>query len=358
MKPFFPALVIACLSGALAGCDRGNDAKPNAAPQPSPMSVKVTHPHRGEISRWIALPAEIRPLQQATLYAKTAGYLKSIAVDKGDHVKAGDVIAEIESPELLADVVKLKAELAVTEITLKRATDAQKKAPDLVVPQTVDDARAKFEIAQGNFRRNETLLSYMKIIAPFSGVVTRRWVDAGAFIPSATSGSVAQSAAVLTLMDFNSVRIEVAVPEPEVPFIKTDLPVKLNVDELPGRAFSGKVTRLAYALDDATKTMMTEIELANADQQLRPGMFATVKIAVQTKADALLIPADALVTEKTKTSVFKIADGKAKKVAVKVGFNDGASVEILEGAGVDEPLILVGKQTLNDGQAVQIVEGK
>ena len=210
----------------ICGCgDTRSSPETGKVRPPAATAVHVIQPKRGEISRWVSLPGNVHAFQQATLYAKTAGYLKSIAVDKGDRVKAGDVLAEIESPELLADEAKLKAELAVTEITLKRATDAQQKAPDLVVPQTIDDARGKFEIAQGNFRRNETLLGYTKIVAPFSGVITRRWVDAGAFIPSATSGSVAQSAAVVMLMDFNSVRIEVAVPEPEVPSIKNELSV-------------------------------------------------------------------------------------------------------------------------------------
>ena len=132
----------------------------------------------------------------------------------------------------------------------------------------------------------------------------------------------------------------------------------MTVDELPGRAFEGRVTRYAYALDDATKTMLTEIELANPKGELRPGMFATVKLVVERKSDALLVPLDALVVEKAKNSVFTVGDGKAKKVPVKVGFNDGVSAEIVEGINPGEPVILVGKQTLNDGQAVNAAEGR
>jgi membrane fusion protein, multidrug efflux system len=125
---------------------------------------------------------------------------------------------------------------------------------------------------------------------------------------------------------------------------------------MPGKMFEGKVTRFSYALDDATKTMITEVELPNPQRELRPGMFATARMAVQTKANALVVPTDAVLVEKQKTSVFKVVDGKAKKVAVKVGFNDGTSVEILEGVNADDPIILVGKLPLNDGQAVQVTE--
>ena len=341
----------------LCGCSgsTGDVKEKEAVPV---ASVQMIHPRRGEIARSITLPANIRPYQQATLYAKVAGYLKSIAVDKGDAVKAGETLAEVEVPELLADQARWRAEVEVAKVDYERVGQAQKKAPDLVMPQSVDNARGKYEIALANLKRNETLLGYAKIVAPFSGVVTRRWVDPGALIPAATSSSAPQNAAVVTLMDFSKVRIDAAIPELEVPLIKNDLPVKITVEELPGKTFAGKITRFAYALDDATKTMGAEIEIANPDAELRPGMFATVKIAVQTRSEALLIPADALVTEKMKTSVFTVAGGKAKKVPVKIGFSDGVSVEVVEGLVGDEPVILAGKTALNDGQPVNATEGK
>src|SRR3989442_459143 len=337
----------------LCGCDRSSSStRPANVSSSAPANVQVVRPHIGEITRSITLPAEIKAYQQATLYAKVAGYLKTIPVDKGDEVKAGALLAEIEVPELLADLSKYKAEVEVAEIDYERVSEAQKKASDLVVPQTVDNAKGKLDVAKANLERNETLLGFTKITAPFSGTVVRRMVDPGAFIPSATSGSAAQNAAIVTVMDFSKVRVQVAVPEPEVPFVAKDSPVKVTVDELPGRAFEGRVTRYAYALDDATKTMLTEIELANPKGELRPGMFATVKLVVERKSDALLVPLDALVVEKTKNSVFTVGDGKAKKVSVKVGFNDGVSAEIVEGINPGEPVILVGKQTLIEGQAV------
>src|SRR5438477_2406002 len=337
------ALVLALLSG----CWRS---------QPGIAAVKclTAQPKRGPVARKISRPAYIAPYQQATLYAKVAGYLKSISVDKGDVVKQGDLLAEIEVPELLADRAKFAAEVQVAEIDYKRVQNAQKKAPDLVVPQTVDDAKGKFDVARANQERNETLLSFTKITAPFSGVITKRLVDPGAFIPAATSGSAAQTAALLTVMDFDTVRVQVAIPEPEVPFIKEGLPVTVTLAELKGKKFDASVTRYSHALDDSTKTMLAEIEIANEKHELRPGMYATAVISVEQKDNALLIPADALVIEKARSSVFTVVDNKAKKLPVKVGFTDEHSVEILDGLPPDKPVITVGKQNLNDGQPVNV----
>src|SRR5260221_127415 len=226
----------------LSGCGRG-DAAVTAAPQTEPpIEVKTVHPFRGEILRGITLPGEIKPYQQATLYAKVTGYLKTIAVDKGDQVKEGALLAEIEVPELLADFAKSKAEVAVAEIDYQRVGDAQKKAPDLVVPLSVDTAKGKYEVAKANLERAQTLLAFTRIVAPFSGTITRRTVDVGAFIPAATAGSP-QSAAILTLSDFNTVRLQVAVPEMEAALIAKGEPVKLTVDGLPGRSFEGTISR-------------------------------------------------------------------------------------------------------------------
>jgi membrane fusion protein (multidrug efflux system) len=349
--------LVVCLPGTLCGCHRSSSSQKSAS-GPEPLNVHVTHSRKGEITRSVTLPAEIKAYQQATLYAKVGGYLKSITVDKGDDVKEGALLAEIEVPELLADLAKYKAEVEVAEIDYRRVNDAQRRAPDLVVPQTADNAKGKLDIARANLARAETLLGFARITAPFSGVVTRRWVDPGAFIPAATSGSAAQSAALLALMDLDKVRVQVAVPEAEVPFIKNGLPVKVMIEELAGRIYEGTMTRFAVALDEATKTMLSEIEIQNPRRELRPGMFAEVKIMVEHKSDALLVPVEAVVVEKAGNSVYAVAGGEARKVAVKTGFNDGVSVEVLDELKPDAPVILVGKQTLTDGQRVNVVEVK
>ena len=342
--------------GLLCGCDRPAAEVPQAAPPPA--SVQIVHPTRGSIIRSITLPGEIKPYQAATLYAKVTGYLKTITVDKGDSVKEGALLAEIEAPELLADLARYKAEVEVAELDYKHLSEAQKKAPDLVVPLSVDTAKGKSEIARANLDRATTLLQFTKITAPFSGVVTKRMVDPGAFIPAATAGSGAQNAALLTLMDFGTVRLQAAVPEAEAPLVAKGQPVKLTVEGFPGRAFEGSITRFSYALDEATKTMLAEIELPNPKLELRPGMYATVKIGIERKEDALLVPAEAVVREKANAFVFTVVDQKAKKMPVKIGFSDGTNVEILSGLNADQSVILLGTRTFADGQPVTVKEAR
>ena len=340
-----------------------NGCKPSSAgstqPPAAPVAVKTAVPHRGEIARTITLPTfRVLAYQEATLYSKVSGYLKTMNVDKGDSVTQGQPLAEIEVPELLADEIQFKSETAIAQTNYQRMADARKKSPDLIVPQTVDDLRGQWEVAQAKLQRTQTLLKFTHLTAPFSGIITARFVDPGAYIPAATTGNPGQSVALATLMDFSRVRVQVFVPEPEVPFIHNGVPVKLTVEELPSKSFAGSVTRFAYALDQATKTMLTEIELPNPGGELRPGMYASAQIEVERKKDILLLPASAVSIEKTGSFIFLISDGKVKKTAVHTGFNDGTNIEITDSLKSDQPVAVIGKQTLNDGQLVTISEDK
>ena len=339
------------------GCGRPEAAAqaPAAAPAP-PVKVTAARARMGPVSRAITLPGSIKPGRQAVLYAKVSGYLKTIRVDRGDPVKAGDLIAEIEVPEMSADLVKQRVEVQVAELAWRRLKEAQTRAPNLVMPQTVDDAKGRYDIAVANLSRTETLLSYARIVAPFDGVVTRRHVDPGAFIPAATSGSVAQSAAVVTIMDISRVRVEVPIPEQEAPVIRTGIECVLSLDEWPGHTFVGTLTRFGYALDESTRTMMTEIELPNPKRELRPGMYGSVRLTLERKKDALTVPIEALVIDKTRAFVFTVASDKAKRLTVKVGFKDATSAEILEGVTLDQVVLLAAKVPLTDGQAVAVSE--
>lgn len=353
ITPYLTSILAAATLPILGGgCNRpAADATTTKAPE-TPVVVKKTAPVKDEITRQITLPAEIRPYQQATLYAKVAGYVKTISVDKGDEVKQGTVLAELEVPELIAEASKYKAEVELAELEFKRVGDAQKKAPDLVTPLSVDTAKSRWQVAKANLERAETLLAFTRITAPFNGIVTRRMVDPGAFIPAATSGTP-QTAAIVTVSDFHTVRVQIAVPELEASLVKKDQPVKLTVEGLPGRAFTGKITRFSYSLDEAAKTMLAEVELPNPNLELRPGMYGTAQIGIERKNEALLLPIEAVVAEKANRFVFIPTDSRAKKKLVKTGFTDGKNIEVLEGLRVEDTVIL-SPRPLTDGQAIKM----
>jgi len=220
------------------------------------------------------------------------------------------------------------------------------------VPATVATLRGQWEVAQAKLQRTQTLLQYARIAAPFSGVVTARFVDPGAFIPAATTGSTPQTAAILTVMDVSRVRVQVFTPEAEAQFIQRGTLVLVTVEGSPVKTFKGSVTRFSYALDEATKTMLTEIELPNPSGDLRPGMYASVQLEMERKHNALLLPVKALLMEKAGVSVFTVADSKARKTPVQIGFNDGTNAEIVVGVNADQPVILLNGQTLNNDQPV------
>jgi len=218
------------------------------------------------------------------------------------------------------------------------------------VPLTVDQARGRMEIARASLEQSETMLRYATIIAPFSGVVTQRFVDPGALIQAGASSG----APMLTIMDFGTVRLQIAVPELEASRVAVGQPVEVSTEGLPGRKFEGRITRFSYALDPATRTMLAEARMPNPQLLLRPGMLVTARIGIEKRERANLVPVDAVVMEKTNAFVFLLKEGKAVKQPVKVGFREGANAEILEGVAADDQVILAGGRPLSDGQVVQV----
>lgn len=231
----------------------------------------------------IVLPAEVVAYQSALITAKVAGYLKRIAVDKGDKVRTGELIAELEVPELLADQIRDRAQVDVARRMYDRMKQAVKAAPDLVTPDALDSARGQLEIAQAELDRVQALLAYARVTAPFTGTITARYVDPGAFIP-VPSGSNQRSAGIVSLMDFSRIRIQMWVPEGAAHRIRPGCPAAFTVAALSGRRITAKVTRVSYALERKAHTMLAEIDMANPDGVLQPGMYLSVQLTPRQEA--------------------------------------------------------------------------
>jgi RND family efflux transporter MFP subunit len=228
------------------------------------------------INDTITLPAQVIAYQQATIYAKVAGYLMNITIDKGDKVRKNQLIADIEVPELMADREQFRAEAEVAGRIYDRLRIAMGKAPDLVVPTTVDDAYGRWKVAQAKLVRTEMLLSYAHLVAPFSGTVTARFVDPGAFIPLAINGKD-NGGAVITLMDLDHIRIQAYVPAEYASRVMPGCPVEI---ELPNFVLHDKITRISYALDPTTQTMLAEVDRTNTNAMLHPNMYLMMKITL------------------------------------------------------------------------------
>ena len=351
-------LLLALAACILTFCGCAEEASSaTAKPVEKPVEVNGVHPHRGEVSRFINLPGEVRPLYEVTLFAKVDGYLDKLTVDKGDSVKAGDLIADIDVPELRANLVKYKAELELAQAEFKQMSEAS-AADSEAAKNRLAIASGKLAVAKGNVQYTESMLKYARVVAPFDGIITKRYVDPGAYIPVPNAASTPEAAAIVNLTNFKTVRLQVAVPETEATRVKIGQPIRWTADDFPGERFDGTVTRAYWALDKATKTMLTETQMANPGMKLQPGMLVNARVGIEKKSDALLLPAEALVKEKTNSFIFIFNDGKIKKAPVEVGFNDGTNVEIISGVKPADLAIVPGQQTLRDGQLVKVMEEK
>ena len=189
----------------------------------SALELPTTKPTNGTIHRWVSLPATLAPWQQATLHAKVTGYIAKISVDKGDAVKAGQVLATLEVPELEADIAKAKAEVKAAEIEVKRLHEARAKSPDLVLPQAVDDAEAKLAIAKAGLERGETQIQFATLKAPFDGIITSRFADPGSL-------ATANTTKLLEVTDLSTLRLQIPVTELETGLVTVGKPVKAQID--------------------------------------------------------------------------------------------------------------------------------
>ncbi len=321
-----------------------------------PVAVTAVRPSRGAVTRYATLPGTLRANQQVTVQARVAGFVKSIGVDRGDRVTAGQTLAEIEVPELIAERTRLLAEVRVAEAEAQRLTTARQRSPDLVTPQSVDAATGRRDVARAELEKVETLLRYANLTAPFAGVITARMVDPGAFVPAGAAGSGAS--AVVTLADTSVLRAQVPVPEAEAVLVRPGQPVRVVVDGLAGDPVRAVVSRHSGALDETTRTLVVEADLPNADGRLRPGMYASVRIGLEEHASALLVPTDAVALEKAQAFVFRVDGGRCRKTPVKLGFQDGPQSEVASGLAEDALVIRPARTAPTDGTEVRVGEAK
>jgi len=360
-------------------CGPTSDASPPSH-TPAPVSVQVTHVARGNMIRSISLSASVEAFATARLYAKVAGYLDKISVDIGDWVTKGQVLAVLDVPEMAMEYTQAEAELAeakaqqvkaqadysLQKVVLERSKTLRVR--EAITQQQLDEATAKCAVAaaevtlarsridnaQARLGKLKTLMEYAKITAPFEGIVTERFVDPGALIQAATTASVNVSP-VVTVQRVDMVRVFIDVPEAEVPAVDRGDPATLVLSALPEKKFVGTVTRFASALNPATRTMKVEIDFPNPEGLLRPGMYGNLTLNLETHAEALTLPVPALVSEKGKTFVYVVEDGKARRVEVTTGIDDGIRVEITKGLQGNEEVIVAGGSAVTDGGAVRAV---
>jgi len=330
-------------------------------------SVTVIHPTRAPASSEIVLPANVQAFIDAPIYARTNGYLKKWYVDIGSRVKTGQLLAEIDTPEVnqalgqsRADLATAEANLNLSRITADRYRDLLKT--DSVSKQDADNAAGDYAAkqaivhsAEANVRRLEDLQSFQKIYAPFTGVITARNTDIGALIDSGASGGTRTE--LFHIVQPERLRVYVNVPEAYSQAAKPGLTADLTLAEFPGRRFPGKLVRTANAIDTNTRTLLVQIDVDNPTGTLLSGAYAEVHLKLPGANSSLILPVNTLLFRSEGLRVATVPDGQhAELKPVTLGHDFGSEVEVVAGLNADEAVIINPPDSLISGQAVRIVQ--
>jgi RND family efflux transporter MFP subunit len=363
------------------------------APTATPQAAAVVNVTRGNLASSLTVAGQFEPYQEVDLHAKVAGYIRWIKVDIGDRVRQGEVLADLEVPELQDQLQGAQAEVRHTQSEIGRAENevisaqathaalhaaytrllqASQQRPGLIAEQELDDELSKDQeseaqigvakaslnamqqqlgVSRAESHRVETLTNYQEIISPFNGVVTMRYADTGSLIQAGTASNT-QSMPVVRVAQSDLLRLRMPVPEADVPYIHEGGEVQIKVNAT-GRTFTGKIVRFSRALDTDTRTMLTEVDVPNPDLVLSPGMYAETMIQLQQKDDTLTLPAQAVVQSGDQAYVLVVdSTNHIEKRNVTLGIQTADRMEILSGLHDGERVIASGQANYQSSEAV------
>ena len=337
--------------------------------------VEVITPKVMSSARDLLLPGSVQPLEETVVYARANGYVRRWLVDIGDHVRGGQLLAEVDTPELdqelaaaraqaaqaQAAVIQARANRDLSRTELARyerlapvgvATEqelAQRRARAVVDEAGVRVAEANAASQEANISRLTQLKSFARVVAPFDGVVTQRSIDRGALV---TAGN---STPLFRVVAMDPVRVFVQVPQDVAPSVRAGTAAKVLVREYPGVTFEGKVARAAGALDATSRTMNTEVRVPNPAGKLLPGMYAQDSLSLSVPHRVLTVPATSLLSDAKGSRVAVVGDdGRLRLVTVEVERDTGSAVELASGLTGTERVVRIGNPSLADGMAVEV----
>lgn len=369
------SLVLALVAAGCGGRSPAQSERPTAA---GPVVLETVRVIEQAAAVTLEIPGELDPYESVAMYARVTGFVKAIRVDRGSRVSAGALMAEIEAPELLAQraeaqskLLAAEAQLAVARTkadadasTLDRlkgasATPGAVAGNDLVLAQkTVESDQSQIVSAQQTVeagrqavRSFSEIESYLKVVAPFDGVVTERNVHPGALV--GPGGGQGAALPMLRVVRNDRLRLTVPVPEAYIASIATGTPVSFTVPAYPGVDFHGTVARLAHAVDVTTRTMAVEVDVMNADNRLSPGTFCQVRWPVRRPTPSLFVPSGSVASTTDRTFVIRVRGGRTEWIDVKPGLTSGALVEVFGDLHADDEIASRGTDEVRPGTEVR-----
>jgi len=369
--------------------------------------VGVVTPQRKDLEIKLTFTADVLPAKQAAIFSKVSGYIRRIHADRGDFVKTGQLLVEIDDQELQASLEQALAtllsgqaglEMAKSSLEGQRANLARARAVadndgrqaermktlferGLVSATDWENARTNADASRANvhaaeaqittsesqvrlsdaqlatyratLRLAQTNLANTRLLAPFEGYISQRNLDQGAAVNAQSAGTSTTSVGILTVQDIATVKVQIEVPERDIARVKVGAPVSVVADPYAGESFSGTVARVTHSLDPRTRTMGIEVEIPNPGGKLKPGMFARVEAVVDKRANALTIPVEAIRLGEAKPAVMVVRNGIVEDVPVELGVSDARSVEVLRGISEADQVILQGKDLVKPKQKVR-----
>jgi RND family efflux transporter MFP subunit len=358
-------LVVLLLSGGVTLLKRVRDERVLAkeTEKNSVPSVAVIHPKAEKPDQELVLPGSLQAYEESPIYARTNGYLLRWHKDMGSRVQQGELLAEIDTPEVDQELLQTRATRQQIEAQLELARTSDERwrnlrQTDSVSQQEADQqssmyqqSKANLAAADANVRRLEQLESFKNVYAPFSGVLTKRNVDPGALINAGAGGRE-----LFDLAKVDPLRVYVSVPQAYARDIKIGMKAWVTLQEFPGQKFQGSVARTAEAIDMATRTLLTEVDVPNQERRLLPGSFGEVHFSVDSNANKVTVPINAMLFRAEGARVAVVgADGKVQLRPVSIGRDYGATLEILDGLNLNEQLIVNPSDSLAEGQQVHVV---
>jgi RND family efflux transporter MFP subunit len=330
---------------------------------PTAGVAKVT---REDLYKQVTIAAEFRPYQEVELHAKVSGYVKEMNVDFGDKVKAGQLLATLEVPELQDELNSALAAEQHTEADYKNAhldytrlVAVNQEHPNLIAQQDLDTAEAKdlaaaasVAAAKADVKKFQTMVDYTRITAPFDGVVTRRYADPGALIQAGTASDT-QAKSLLRVSDNYQLRLDFPVSVDYVKYIKLGDPVEVRVESLNNKPFTGTISRFTHDVDMDTRTMTTEIEVTNLNLELDPGMYATVVLQVEKRPQVLVIPTEAVAGDKKNTVYVVTPNHEIEERTVTLGLETPDKYEVVSGLSEGDLVVMGNRSGFQAGQKVE-----